>query len=390
MVGLERGVLPLVAGKDFGIVAGTSILSFIASFGLAKALTNLTAGALADRIGRRALLVAGWLLALPVPLIVLWAPSWAWIVAANALLGISQGLTWSLTVIMKIDLVGPKQRGLAMGFNESAGYVAVAVAAFASGVVATHYGLRAGPAYLGIAIAASGLLLSSLFVRDTTAHARLEQSTHGDAADKERLPAITTILRRSMWSDRGLFSVSQAGLINNLNDGLAWGVFPLFFAANGLSLARVSVLVAVYPAVWGVGQLFTGALSDRIGGKELVVWGMSLQGVALIALAFTHRYDLWLLQMVMLGAGTAMVYPSLLAAVSDFAQPSWRGRAVGVYRLWRDLGYVAGALLAGVLSDAIGFGSAIFIIGALTILSGIVARLRWPVHVHYNVNSYFA
>lgn len=378
MVGFERSVLPLVAGKDFGIIAGTSVFSFIASFGLAKAFTNLAAGALADRIGRRALLIAGWLLALPVPFIVLWAPSWAWIVAANALLGISQGLSWSLTVIMKIDLVGPRQRGLAMGLNEFAGYVAVAVAAFASSVAATHYGLRAGPAYLGVAVAALGLILSSLFVRDTSAHARLEQSTHGDGADKERLPAITSILRRSMWPDRGLFSASQAGLVNNLNDGLAWGLFPLFFAAKGLSLARVSVLVAAYPAVWGVGQLFTGALSDRIGRKGLIVWGMSLQGVALIALPFTHRYDLWLLEMLMLGVGTAMVYPSLLAAVSDFAQPAWRGRAVGVYRLWRDLGYVAGALLAGVLSDSIGFVSTIFIIGALTIMSGIVARLRWP------------
>ena len=378
MVGLERSVLPLVAGRDFGIVAGTSVLSFIASFGLAKAFTNLAAGALADRIGRRMLLIAGWLLALPVPFIVLWAPSWAWIVAANALLGISQGLTWSLTVIMKIDLVGPKQRGLAMGLNEFAGYVAVAVAAFASGVVATHYGLRAGPAYLGVAVAASGLILSSLFVRDTREHARLEQSTHGNGADNERLPPITSILRRSTWSDRGLFSVSQAGLINNLNDGLAWGLFPIFFAANGLSLARVSVLVAAYPLVWGVGQLFTGALSDRIGRKGLIVWGMSLQAFSLVAVSFTHRFDSWLLEMVMLGVGTAMVYPSLLAAVSDFAQPSWRGRAVGVYRLWRDLGYVAGALLAGVLSDSIGFVSTIFIIGALTIVSGIVARLRWP------------
>lgn len=382
MVGLERSVLPLVAGRDFGIVATTGVLSFIASFGLAKAFTNLAAGALADRIGRRALLIGGWLLALPVPLIVLWAPSWAWIVAANALLGISQGLCWSLTVIMKIDLVGPENRGLAMGLNEFAGYVAVALAAFASSLVATHYGLRAGPAYLGVAIAASGLILSSLFVRDTRAHARLEQSTHGDGADGERIPATASILRRSMWSDRGLFSVSQAGLVNNLNDGLAWGLFPLFFAANGLSLADVSVLVAAYPAVWGVGQLFTGALSDRIGRKGLVVGGMSLQGVVLITVPFTHRYDLWLLEMVMLGVGTAMVYPSLLAAVSDFAQPSWRGRAVGVYRLWRDLGYVAGALLAGALSDSIGFGSAIFVVGALTIVSGIVARLRWPVDSH--------
>jgi MFS family permease len=279
---------------------------------------------------------------------------------------------------MKIDLVGPRQRGLAMGLNESAGYVALAASTIASSLAATHYGLRAGPAYLGIAVAASGLILSSLFVRDTREHARLEQSTHGDAADKQRLPPITSLLRRSMWSDRGLFSVSQAGFVNNLNDGLAWGLFPLFFAANGMSLARVSVLVAVYPAVWGVGQLLTGALSDRIGRKGLIIWGMSLQGVALIGVAFSQRYDLWLLEMVGLGVGTAMAYPSLLAAVSDFAQPSWRGRAVGVYRLWRDLGYVAGALLGGVLGDWASFGSAIFIIGGLTIVSGIVARLRWP------------
>lgn len=377
MVGLERSVLPLVAERDFGIVTTTGVLSFIASFGLAKAFTNLAAGALADRRSRRSLLIAGWILALPVPFMVLWAPSWSWIVAANALLGISQGLTWSLTVIMKIDLVGPERRGLAMGLNEFAGYTAVAAAAFVSSIVADRYGFRAGPAYLGAAIAACGLILSAFFTRDTSAHAAHEQSMHHDA--RERSPAVATILRRSLWSDRGLFSVSQAGLVNNLNDGLAWGVFPLFFATAGLSLQRVSVLVAVYPAVWGICQLITGALSDHVGRKGLVAWGMVIQGAALITLPLLNRFDLWLLDMILLGAGTAMVYPSLLAAVSDFARPSWRGAAVGVYRLWRDLGYVVGALLAGVLADWIGLGDAITGIGALTIVSGIVAQLRWPV-----------
>jgi len=375
MVGLERSVLPIVATSDFGIASTTAVLSFIATFGLTKALTNLAAGRLVDRRGRRFALITGWLIALPVPLIILWAPTWWWIVAANALLGVNQGLAWSATVIMKIDLVGPRRRGLAMGLNEFAGYLAVALAALASGVVASTYGLRAGPAYLGVAIALAGLALSVFFARETMHHAALEESA--DPVVGAERPSVRQLLRRSLWFDRGLFSVSQAGLVNNLNDGLAWGVFPLLFAGAALSLRDVSALVAIYPAVWGICQLWTGPLSDRWGRKWLIVIGMVLQGIALVAIAQTQGVLAWTSALIALGLGTALVYPTLLAAVGDIARPSWRGIAVGVYRLWRDLGYVVGALLAGVVADAFGVPAAISAIGALTIASGLVVALRF-------------
>jgi MFS family permease len=374
MVGLERSVLPLVAAQDFGVATTAAALSFIATFGLTKAVANLAAGWLVDRRGRRSTLVAGWLLGIPVPLLILWAPSWWWIVGANALLGVNQGLTWSTTVIMKIDLVGPSRRGLAMGLNEFAGYVAVALAALASGVVAATLGLRAGPAYLGLAIACGGLLLSVLFVRETRGHAALEE-TGGQVAATP--PRLRDLLRRSLWSDRGLSSLSQAGLVNNLNDGLAWGLFPLMFAAAGLSLMEISALVATYPAVWGICQLGTGALSDRWGRKWLIVAGMAVQGIALASIAATRTSAAWIIALVALGVGTALVYPTLLAAVGDIARPSWRGAAVGVYRLWRDLGYVAGAVLAGVIADAFGIPAAIGAIGALTIASGLLVGVRF-------------
>jgi MFS family permease len=342
---------------------------------MTKALTNLAAGSLVDRRGRRFSLIAGWLMALPVPLIILWAPSWWWIVAANALLGVNQGLAWSATVIMKIDLVGPERRGLAMGLNEFAGYLAVAGAALASGLVATAYGLRAGPAYLGVAIALVGLALSVLFVRETRHHAAFEERSAPDAMLDQ--PSVTQVLRRSLWSDRGLFSVSQAGLVNNLNDGLAWGVFPLLFAAAALSLSQMSAMVAIYPATWGICQLATGPLSDRWGRKWLIVSGMVLQGIALVAIAQTRGLVAWSGALIALGVGTALVYPTLLAAVGDIARPSGRGVAVGVYRLWRDLGYVVGALLAGIVADAFGVSVAIVTVGMLTILSGLVVVFRF-------------
>jgi len=374
MVGLERAVLPIVATTEFGIASTTAVLSFVATFGLAKALANLAAGQLVDRRGRRVVLIAGWLIALPVPLLIVWAPSWWWIVAANALLGMNQGLAWSATVIMKIDLVGARRRGFAMGLNEFAGYLAVAGAAFASGVVASNYGLRAGPAYLGIAIALVGLILSVLFVHETSHHAALEESsTLGDVTPS---PSLSQLLRRSLWSDRPMFSVSQAGLVNNLNDGLAWGVFPLLFAGAAFSLRQVSALVAIYPAVWGICQLWTGPLSDRWGRKWLIVTGMLLQGIALVSIAQTRGVFAWTAALIALGVGTALVYPTLLAAVGDIARPSWRGIAVGVYRLWRDLGYVVGALLAGVVADAFGVPAAISGIGALTIASGLLVAVR--------------
>ena len=374
MVGLERAVLPIVAVKEFGIASTAALLSFIATFGLTKALSNLAAGWLMDRRGRRSTLVIGWLIGLPVPILILWAPSWWWIVGANALLGVNQGLAWSTTVVMKIDLVGPRRRGLAMGLNESAGYVAVAIAALASGIAAASFGLRAGPAYLGLAICTVGLLLSWFFVHETTAHVELEEARRSSAAAR---PRVAQLLRQSLWSDRGLFSVSQAGFMNNLNDGLAWGIFPLLFVASGLSLRQMSGLVAIYPATWGICQLGTGALSDRWGRKWLIVSGMLVQGTSLVSIALTRGPLAWSIALVALGIGTALVYPILLAAVGDIARPSWRAAMVGVYRLWRDLGYVAGALLAGVIADAFGVATAIVVIGVMTVLSGIVFGVRF-------------
>jgi len=375
MAGLERSILPIIATTDFRITSTTAVLSFIAIFGLTKALTNLASGWLADRHTRRTVLLAGWLVALPVPLLILWAQSWWWIVAANALLGINQGLAWSMTVIMKIDLVGPRRRGLAMGLNEFAGYLAVAGAGIVSAVAASHYGLRAGAAYPGIAIALVGLLLSWV-VRDTAAYVQLEMSQHPADPAGQRHPRLAGILRRSVWSDANLFSVSQAGLVNNLNDGLAWGVFPLLFAASGLTLQETAVLAAVYPATWGLAQLATGPLSDRWGRKPPIVAGMLLQGAALIGMTTVSGFAAWTVLLVALGIGTACVYPTLLAAVGDFAHPSWRGGAVGVYRLWRDLGYVAGALLAGVLADLFGIPLAIGAVGLVTVASGIMVAIR--------------
>ncbi|GIV58674.1 MAG: MFS transporter [Rhodothermaceae bacterium] len=374
MVGLERAVLPLLADETFGLASHTAILSFIASFGLAKALANVLAGRWGDRYGRKRVLVAGWLFGLPVPFLVMWAPSWGWITFANVLLGINQGLAWSSTVIMKIDLVGPRQRGLAMGLNEAAGYVAVSLAALASGYVAGAYALRPQPFYLGVAFALAGLLLSVGWVRETRAHARLEaRERAGD--DGGAAPSFARVLLLTSWKDRTLFAVSQTGMVNNLNDGMAWGLFPLYFAALGLRIEEIGLLAALYPAVWGLGQLGTGALSDRLGRKPLIVAGMWVQAVGIaLLLAGTA---LWTLAsaMVLLGLGTALVYPTLLAAISDVAHPSWRASAVGVYRLWRDGGYVVGALLAGLLADTVGLRGAIGAIGLLTALSGGLAAL---------------
>jgi MFS family permease len=375
MVGLERSTLPLIATTEFRLTSTTAVLSFIAIFGLTKALTNLLSGWLADRHARRTTLLIGWLIALPVPLLMLWAQSWWWIVAANALLGVNQGLTWSTTVIMKIDLVGPSQRGLAMGLNEFAGYLAVAGGGIVSAVAASHYGLRAGAAYPGVVIALVGLALS-WFVRDTAGHVRFEMAQHAESIPVDGRPRLATILRRSTWSDAGLFSISQAGLVNNLNDGLAWGLFPLLFTASGLSLRETALLAAIYPATWGLCQLATGALSDRWGRKRPIVGGMLLQGAALLSMTAVSGFLPWALALILLGVGTAWVYPTLLAAVGDIAHPSWRGVAVGVYRFWRDLGYLAGALLAGTLADQFGKSFAINAIGLLTVASGIVVAMR--------------
>lgn len=377
MVGQERTVLPLLAEQQFGLTKFTGALTFIAAFGLVKAATNFAAGTLSDRYGRKPVLVAGWLVGLPVPLLLIWAPSWGWVVFANVLLGVNQGLTWSTTVIMKIDLVGPQRRGLAMGLNEAAGYGAVAVTALATGWIAQSHGLRPGPFLLGLAYAALGLGLSVVAVRETHGHAHLEAVDHPGGAPSHRDGMSTAqVVRLTSFRDPTLSSCSQAGLVNNLNDGLAWGLFPLFFAAGGLSVGRIGVLAALYPAAWGVGQLVTGGLSDRIGRKPLIVAGMLTQAVALAWMAWVGSFAAWAAGAVALGLGTAMVYPTLLAAIGDVAHPTWRARSVGVYRLWRDGGFAAGALLAGVIADVASIEVAILAVAALTALSGVVVQVR--------------
>ncbi len=391
MVGLERTVVPLIAEQDFGVVSRAAILSFIGTFGLVKAAANLFAGRFSDRVGRKRVLVAGWLAGVPVPFMVMWAPAWSWIVAANVLLGINQGLAWSTTVIMKIDLVGPRRRGLAMGLNEFAGYVAVGAAALASGMIASRFGLRPEPFYLGIAFVALGLGLSVFFVRDTVDHVRVEAaqrdanrptsssgSNDSNRANDSSRVTWREIFVRTSWKDRSLSSCSQAGLVNNLNDGLAWGLFPLFFASAGMSLDQIATLAAAYPLAWGILQLGTGALSDYWGRKPLIVAGMVLQGLALFAVARLSSFGGWLGASIVLGLGTAMVYPTLLAAVGDVAEPSWRASSIGVYRLWRDGGYAVGALAVGLIADAFGGKAAILAIAALTVASGFVVALRMP------------
>jgi MFS family permease len=375
MVGLERTIVPLLAKDEFGQASRTVALSFIVSFGIVKAFANLVAGGLSDRVGRRQILVAGWLVGLPVPIIIMLAPSWEWVVFANVLLGINQGLCWSTTIIMKIDLVGPSRRGFAMGLNEAAGYLAVAGAALASGYIAATYALRPEPFYLGIVFAVAGLILSVFFVRDSHGHAQHEATLHDGADAKSAGPSFRKIVKLTSWQDRRLFAVSQAGLVNNLNDALAWGLFPLFFAAGGLSLHQVAILAAIYPGVWGIAQLGTGALSDRLGRKGLIVGGMWVQAAGILLIIATDGFWLWTLGAVLLGIGTAMVYPTLLAAIGDVAHPEWRGSAVGVYRLWRDGGYAVGALLAGVIADLLGLRWAIGVVGLVTLGSGVVVLI---------------
>jgi MFS family permease len=384
MVGLERTVLPLLAEEEFGLASKGAVLSFIATFGVVKAATNFFAGRLGDLYGRRRVLIAGWLFAIPVPFMVMWAPTWGWIVFANVLLGINQGLAWSTTVIMKIDLVGPTRRGFAMGLNEFAGYLAVALAALSTGWIAEAYSLRPEPFYLGIGFVAAGLGLTLLFVRETHHHATLEAKDfrRPDGLDGSAAPGAELgtgqILARASWSDPALSSASHAGMVNNLNDGLAWGLFPLYFAAGGLSVGQIGTLSFLYPAVWGVLQLWTGSLSDRWGRKRLIAGGMMVQGLGLAGVAAGVGFWTWAAAAALLGLGTAMVYPTLLAAIGDVAHPSWRGSAVGVYRLWRDGGYAVGALLAGALADLFGMAAAIGVVAALTFLSGVQVAWRMP------------
>ena len=374
MLGQERALLPLLADQEFGLTAYTATLTYVLAFGIAKAAANYAAGSWADRYGRRPVLIGGWLLAAPVPLMLVWAPSWSWVVAANVLLGVSQGLTWSVTVIMKIDLVGPARRGMAMGINESAGYVAVAGTALATGYLAAAYGLRPVPFLLGVACAALGLGLSTLGVRETRGNARLEVAGRGLSSGL----SPGQVFRLTSVGDPALSSACQAGLVNNLNDGLAWGLFPLLFAGRGLGLAEIGVLAALYPAVWGLGQLATGPASDRWGRKPLIVGGMLLQAAALGVVGAAGTFSVWAAAAVLLGVGTALVYPTLLAAVGDVAHPAWRARAVGVYRLWRDGGFAVGALVAGVLADLYGIRDAVLAVAGLTAASGLLVWARMP------------
>ncbi|MFT7394411.1 MAG: MFS family permease [Candidatus Azotimanducaceae bacterium] len=377
MIGQERTVLPLLATDVFGLTAFTATLTFIAAFGIVKAATNFFAGTLSDRYGRKPVLVAGWIIGIPVPLLLMWAPTWGWVIFANVLLGINQGLTWSTTVIMKIDLAGPDKRGLAMGLNEAAGYGAVAVTALATGWIANEWGLRPGPFFLGLAYAGLGLSLSVLFVKETHHHVHLEAASHTAANDDARQTLTDReIFTLTSFREKSLSAASQAGLVNNLNDGLAWGLFPIFFAASGLSIGRIGILAAIYPGIWGLGQLYTGALSDRIGRKPLIVGGMLTQAVAIAWMAAMSSFWPWALGAAVLGAGTAMVYPTLLATIGDVAHPTWRARSVGIYRLWRDAGFAVGALLAGLLADLISIEAAIYAVAALTAISGLVVITR--------------
>jgi MFS family permease len=374
MIGQERTVVPLLAERTFGLAAFTATATFVVAFGATKALTNLATGALTDRVGRKPVLVAGWLIAVPIPFLLIWAPSWGWVILANVLLGVNQGMTWSTTVIMKIDLVGPDRRGFALGLNEAAGYGALALTALVTSEIAARHGLRPEPFYLGIAFAGLGLGLSTLFVRETHGHAHLEAATSSTGADADG--GFGAVFARATWRDPSLSAASQAGLVNNAVDGLAWAILPLLFAAEGLSVGTIGVLAALYPGVWCIGQLFTGAWSDRVGRKPLIVAGMVLQGGALALMAETTGFAPWAVGSVLIGVGTALVYPTLLAAVGDVAHPSWRATAVGAYRLWRDAGYVVGALLAGVVADAFDLRAAVWTVAVLSVASGLVVAAR--------------
>lgn len=371
MVGLERSILPRIAEVEFHIAARTAILSFIIVFGIVKALTNYFTGALANKIGRKNLLTIGWLVGIPVPFVLMYADSWNWIVAANVLLGINQGLTWSSTVVMKIDLVGEKQRGFAMGLNEFAGYVAVAVVAFLTGWIASNYGLRPYPFYIGIALSLLGFFGSLFLVKDTKHHITVETTT-------SKVPKLKNIFWETTLRNKNLSSVTQAGLVNNLNDGMAWGIFPILLASKGFSIAEIGIVTAVYPAVWGIGQLFTGKMADHFCKKDLLFLGMMLQAIALVALVFAQSITHFIILSSILGIGTALVYPTFLATVAENTNPADRANSLGVFRLWRDMGYAIGAILTGIIADTLGINASILIIGLLTISSAgiIFYRMR--------------
>ena len=369
MIGLERTIIPQIAEMDFGIAAKTAILSFIVVFGITKAITNYYTGTLANRFGRKNLLVAGWILALPVPLLLIFAPNWNWIIAANIFLGISQGLTWSSTVVMKIDLVGEKDRGFAMGLNEFAGYVALAAVAFFTGWIANNYGLRPYPFYIGIGVAIVGLFMSWLFVKDTNKHVKLEAATNN-------IPKLRNLFWETTWHHKNLGSITQAGLVNNLNDGMVWGLFPILLLSKGFDLHETGIIVATYPAVWGLGQLFTGKLADKYCKKALLFIGMFIQGIVLLGMIWANSFFWFIALSSLLGIGTAIVYPTFLAAISDYTHPDQRPKSIGIFRLWRDLGYAIGAILTGLIADRFGLVAPILAIGLLTIASSLIVKFR--------------
>jgi len=381
MVGLERTVVPLIGEKEFGLVSKTAIVSFIVSFGVTKAICNLFAARVSETAGRKKVLVTGWLFGVPVPFIIIFAGHWYWFDVANVLLGVNQALCWSMTVIMKVDLVGPKRRGFALGLNEFAGYIAVGFTAWITGYIASVYALRPQPFYLGIGVAFAGLLLSLFFAKETRQYATLEAKLHhppaADTANDPPQPrSMREIFALASWKDRNLFSCSQAGLVNNLNDGMSWGIYPLFFTSLGLGVAAIGTIKAVYPATWGILQLVTGPLSDRWGRKWLIAGGMVVQAGGIWLTVAVPVYAAWMVGAVLQGLGTAMVYPTLLAAISDVARPEWRATAMGAYRFWRDLGYALGALISGVIADLLGMRAAIQVVAGLTLLSGLQVAFR--------------
>ncbi len=369
MVGLERSILPQIAEKEFHIAAKTAILSFIIVFGIIKAITNYSTGVLANKFGRKNLLVAGWIIGIPIPFILMFAPNWSWIIAANVLLGINQGLTWSSTVVMKIDLVGEKQRGFAMGLNEFAGYIAVAIVAFLTGWIASEYGVRPYPFYIGIVLVFLGLAGSIFFIKDTKYHVEKETITN-------TIPRLKNIFWDTTWKDKNLGSVTQAGLINNLNDGMAWGIFPILLATKGFSLGEIGIVTAIYPAVWGVGQLFTGKMADKFCKKDMLYMGMALQAISLIVLIWANTMFHYIILSSVLGWGTAMVYPTFLATIAENTNPRDRAKSIGIFRLWRDLGYAIGAILTGIIADLVSINAAILFIGLLTLASAFIIYYR--------------
>ncbi|MEJ1223971.1 MFS transporter [Sediminicola sp. 1XM1-17] len=371
MVGLERTIIPKFAELEFGVASKTAILSFIVAFGITKAVTNYFTGKLANRLGRKNLLVLGWIIALPIPLLLINAPSWNWVIFANILLGINQGLTWSSTVVMKIDLVGDKNRGLAMGINEFAGYFAVGVVAFLTGIIAQRYGVTPYPFYLGIGIAIIGLLLSVFFVKDTRQFVDQEQKS-------TETSTLENVFLETSFKDKTLSSITQAGLVNNLNDGMIWGLLPILLLSMSYDSKSIGIIAAIYPAVWGIGQLFTGKMADHYSKKGMLFWGMLLQGLAILLIPyFTGFYQLASIA-ALLGLGTALVYPTFLSAIAEATSPKQRAESIGVFRLWRDLGYAVGAIVSGVIADLFGVEYAVLTIGALTVLSSLVIKFRMP------------